>query len=158
MVVGALLGCLGFVTSLFARNFQTIIVCTGVITGTGISIGFLAPCVVVGMIYNEDPGFQMALLTVSGSLGQMTIPLVYEAFLTYYHWSGAFVLLASIALHGVPCGLLIYYSSNLLVSKDDKDVSYSSDACAKEQLTDPVIWLFIVILLIIFGTGKFLKY
>ncbi|XP_053381918.1 monocarboxylate transporter 2-like [Mercenaria mercenaria] len=153
MVAGSLLGCLGFVTSSFARNFQTIIVCTGVITGTGVSIGSLAPFVVVGMIYNEDPGFQLALLAVSGSLGQMTVPMVYEAFLTYYHWSGAFVLLASIALHGVPCGLLIYYSRNLPVSKDDKDASYSGEVSGKELLS-PVMWLYIVIIVILFGTGK----
>jgi MFS family permease len=125
-------------------------------SGAGVSLGFLAPFAIVGAIYKE-PGFPLALVTVFGSVGQMVMPYVYEIFLTYYHWSGAFILLAGISLQGIPCGLFIHYSHKLLDTSEKETATSSSDVFGIELLADYATWLYLIITLVTFATGMCFK-
>jgi hypothetical protein len=77
--------------------------------GIGLSICYLVPFAVVGSLYKIDAGLQITLLTAAGSLGHMVLSQIYGGLLNYYHWSGAFIILAGIALQRLPCGLTFHY-------------------------------------------------
>ncbi|XP_060598099.1 monocarboxylate transporter 3-like [Ruditapes philippinarum] len=153
MAFGALLAFVGFGTSAFASDSKTIVACTGVICGAGLSIGFMAPFAVVGLLYKTDASFPIALLTVAGSVGQMAMPQIYRVLLDLYHWSGAFILLAGIALHGLPCGVIIQYSNDIFIKENNSNTN--SGTCCKKLCFDPVTLLFLVIVLLIFASSTF---
>ena len=112
----------------------------------------MGPFAVVGLLYKSDASFPLTLLTIAASAGQMSIPHIYRVLLEYYHWSGAFILLAGIALQWFPCGLFIHYSNSLLVNKDENKVK--STICDKGLCLDPVVLLFLALIIVLYGTGK----
>lgn len=125
------------------------------LAGTGLSIIFLAPFLTINATFREDPGFPLVFVTVGASIGQMIMPLVYDLLLTYFHWSGAMIILAGICLHCVPCGLVVMYSKEVSGSSYKKESSCSLSAlCDKELLKNYVFWLFLFNVLIIFIIGN----
>jgi hypothetical protein len=115
----------------------------------------MAPFAVVVLMYKVDASFPIALLTVAGSVGQIIMPHIFRILLDDFHWSGAFIILAGIALQGFPCGILIHYSKDIVDRSGENNVT--SAIFDKKLCMDRVVWLYLLDIILIVSTGKILK-
>ena len=95
----------------FSPNIETVIVLVGVVGGLAVSINVLGAFVVVSWIFADRRKMALGILTLGATLGQVMMPPIANALIVQYTWSGAMIVLSSIAtLNCLPCGLLIRYS------------------------------------------------
>ncbi|XP_060598100.1 uncharacterized protein LOC132751904 [Ruditapes philippinarum] len=152
---GAILGCVGFLVSGFAINVPMIVAFTGGIAGIGMSLCYLGSFITVSWIFNENPGVALVFLTTGSSLGQVVMPYVIDVFITEFDWSGAYMLLAGIALNCAACGILIHCSSGFFHKGENQDMesSFCNRICDKTLLTDPILLMTLLNVLLLATTG-----
>ncbi|WAR27312.1 MOT14-like protein [Mya arenaria] len=104
--LGAVIGALGFITSVFANSLYLLYFTLGVLTGCGFGFVFLAAIVVVTRHFQKHRSLACGL-ALSGAGGGAFIcsPLI-EWLLATFSLSGTLLILAAIVLNCIPCGLL----------------------------------------------------
>ena len=110
--------------SVFSFNIYTIIVFVGALCSLGTSITFMCDFIAVSWAFEKNKRTALAFLTIASTIGQVSFPLLAEAFLEKYFWNGTLMLFSGILLHGLPLGLLVHFSNHILKgtnSKEDSD-------------------------------------
>ncbi|XP_045182466.2 monocarboxylate transporter 6-like [Mercenaria mercenaria] len=152
MLIGGIFSCIGLFASSFSEGLTAIILCTGVIASIGMGLCYLASFISVTWMFHENAGIYLVILTLGSSLGQFIVPLLYEIFIEKYTWSGAFILMAGIALQTVPFGVIVHCSKQYFVTGvGDK----TSTMCDMSVLKDFVIWIILLNFHIAALTGNF---
>ncbi|WAR10912.1 MOT6-like protein [Mya arenaria] len=118
IMVGAAVGTIGLFCSSFAKNLPAVIILTGVVAGTGLCTCYLAAFIAISWIFRSDAGFALVCLTAGSSVGQFFMPLVIEACISRYTWSGAYIVISALPLQCLACGLLIHSSSEFYVTSN----------------------------------------
>lgn len=77
---------------------------------------YLAAFITVSWVFHKDPGVPLVCLTIGSSLGQFVVPSLYEVFMETFGWSGAFIMVAGIALQCIPFGVIILCSREYYVT------------------------------------------
>ncbi|XP_052812276.1 monocarboxylate transporter 3-like [Mya arenaria] len=166
IMVGAAVGTIGLFCSSFAKNLPAVIILTGVVAGTGLCTCYLAAFIAISWIFRSDAGFALVCLTAGSSVGQFFMPLVIEACISRYTWSGAYIVISALPLQCLACGLLIHSSSEFYVTsntsadgdqagKTDNDKKTNrSKGAFRSLLTDVTILLLLVTYFMMSLTGN----
>jgi hypothetical protein len=79
-----------------------------------------------------------------------------QVFITEFDWSGAYMLLAGIALNCAACGILIHCSSGFFHKGENQDMesSFCNRICDKTLLTDPILLMTLLNVLLLATTGS----
>ncbi|XP_053381923.1 monocarboxylate transporter 4-like [Mercenaria mercenaria] len=152
---GAVVGCVGFLVSGFAVNVPMIVAFTGGVAGFGMSLCYLGSFITVSWVFHENPGVSLVFLTTGSSLGQVVMPYVTDIFISVFGWSGAYMLLAGIALNCAACGVLIHSSRDFFHKGDNKDMesTFCDRVCDRALLTDPILLMTLLNVLLLATTG-----
>ncbi|XP_053400074.1 monocarboxylate transporter 6-like isoform X2 [Mercenaria mercenaria] len=143
IVIGSVVCCIGLLASSFATGLVTIIMCTGVISASGMCVCYLSAFMTVSWVFHENASFYLVSLMVGSSIGQFVIPIFYELFITEYSWSGAFIVIAGFGLQCIPFGLVIHFCKDYFVTGTVQHVKSKkqSSFCDITLLKDFVIWI-----------------
>ena len=130
-------------------------------TGLGLSINYLAPFITASLVFHENAGVPLVFLTTGSSIGQFIFPYAYEIFISEYGWSGAYILVAAIALHCVPAGLFVHVSSDYMKAIEEQPKTQNDDTknCCRclpglALLLDFKILLILTICFLLASTGR----
>ncbi|XP_060598076.1 monocarboxylate transporter 12-like isoform X2 [Ruditapes philippinarum] len=156
MIVGGIVGGIGLFSSSFSKGLTPIILCTGVVAALGMSACYLAAFIAVSRMFHDDAGLYLVSLSLGASIGQFVIPPFYELFIAQFAWSGAFILMAGIALQNVPFGVIVHYSRRYFkTNAGNKKTSKVSASCNFSVLKDWLIWVVYVNFHFFALTGNF---
>ena len=114
---------------------------------------YLSSFIAITQIFHEESGPYLVALTLGSSLGQFIVPAFYEIFIEQYSWSGAFILMAGIALQNVPFGVIVYYSKRYKRTVGNRK-SNLSVICDCTVLKDWIIWIVYMNYLLLAQTGN----
>lgn len=120
---------------------------------------YLSGTVAVSWMFHADPRFPLSCLSAGAGFGQFILPMLFELFVAEYALSGAFILIAAITLHSVPCGIIMY------TSREYYETKQSEEACSDEShlstcstyysvLCDVLVWILLINNLLLALTGK----
>ncbi|XP_052765187.1 monocarboxylate transporter 13-like [Mya arenaria] len=116
IVVGSFIGSVGLFASGFSPNITGIILLSGVLTGFGMSVCYLAGFIAVSWMFHKNAGLALASLTIGSSVGQFAAPLLYESTIAEYTWRGSFIVLSALPLQCLIAGVLIHCSRDYFVT------------------------------------------
>ena len=121
---------------------------------------YLGGFIVVSWIFYKDPGFPLVCLTIGSSVGQFVLPALYELLIATYTWSGAFLVVSSIALQCLPFGLIIHSARDYYVTgnEDDETVTISKGDTYSSLMSDVLIWIILGNCLLVALTGDTFMY
>ena len=92
--------------------------------------------------------------------GQFVLPALYELLIATYTWSGAFLVVSSIALQCLPFGLIIHSARDYYVTgnEDDETVTSSKSDTYSSLMSDVLIWIILGNCLLVALTGDTFMY
>ncbi|XP_048249886.1 monocarboxylate transporter 12-like [Haliotis rufescens] len=128
-IFGTLLSTIGFVTSMFAPNVETLIITYGVIGGIGFSMVFLPAIIIVGLYFNKKRAIATGIATSGSGVGTFAYAHICDRLLHAYDWRGTVLILSGFVLNCVVCGFLFrpFVEQKLRQKfKRDKDAGGSS--------------------------------
>ncbi|KAL4217854.1 hypothetical protein ACF0H5_022593 [Mactra antiquata] len=147
IMVSGILCSLGLMLSpIDGQNLVLVIVCTGFITGSAMGVIYLASFVVVSWTFHDNPSVFLVCLMLGTSLGQSTLPVLFDILITQYSWYGTFVIIGALCLHLFPCGLFLHYSQCYFYSGTITPSVHGSK-CAGQYTTllaDVIIWILLI--------------
>ena len=120
---------------------------------------YLSAFIAISVLFHEDAGLYLVTMSLGSSIGQFIVPLFYEVFIEQYTWSGAFILMAGIALQNVPFGIIVHYSKRYFKTrKKGEETSRLSTICDFSVLKDWLIWLLYLNYHLLALTGRVCHY
>ena len=107
LIGGAFVACSGMFISAFATDVRMLIVSFGVVTGFGMSMGYVTSLVMVSFYFEDRRSLATGLSVCGSGIGTFVFAPMTEMLIDAYGWRGTMIIWSGITLNLVVCGLLL---------------------------------------------------
>ncbi|PVD18876.1 hypothetical protein C0Q70_21433 [Pomacea canaliculata] len=103
-IVGAVIGSLGFILSVFAPNLYFLYFSSGIMAGLGFGLIYLPAIVIVAQYFEKRRAFATGLAVCGSGFGTFILAPLTEYLLEVYGWRGTMLIVGGVLLNAIVCG------------------------------------------------------
>lgn len=107
LIGGALVASFGTFISAYATDVRMLIVTFGVVTGFGMSMGYVTSLVMVAFYFEDRRSLATGLSVCGSGIGTFVFAPMTEQLIDVYGWRGTMIIWSGIMLNLVVCGALL---------------------------------------------------
>lgn len=107
LMYGGIVATIGTFVSAYATDVRMLIVTFGVITGLGMSMGYVTSVVMVAFYFEDKRSLATGISVCGSGIGTFVFAPLTEMLISVYGWRGTMVIWSGIILNLVVCGALL---------------------------------------------------
>ncbi|XP_060565303.1 monocarboxylate transporter 13-like isoform X2 [Ruditapes philippinarum] len=105
-ILGAILGCIGYLTSIFVQQLFVLYFTLGIVAGSGFGMVFLPSIIIVTKYFHKYRSLACGLALSGAGGGAFILSPLIDLLIDTYAWKGTLLLLSAIILNCIPCALI----------------------------------------------------
>ena len=106
-MAGGLLASFGVLMSAFANSIPLLAFTFGVVTGFGMSMGYVTSLVTVAFYFEKKRALATGIAVSGSGFGTFAFAPLFEFLIQEYEWRGTLIILSALTLNLVVCGALL---------------------------------------------------
>ncbi|KAJ8314254.1 hypothetical protein KUTeg_008815 [Tegillarca granosa] len=104
MVIGGIIAFSSLMVSVFLKSFMVLLICLGIFQGVAFALVFVSSNIIVNLYFDKKRPLAIGLAVCGAGVGQTVYPLLQDALLKQYGFSGTMLINAALTLHIILSG------------------------------------------------------
>ncbi|KAK3104381.1 hypothetical protein FSP39_000664 [Pinctada imbricata] len=106
-IAGGIVASIGVFASAFATSIPLLYFTLGIVSGTGMSMGYVTSLVTVAFYFEKKRALATGIAVSGSGFGTFALAPLFEYLIDEYDWQGTMIILSGLTLNLVVCGALL---------------------------------------------------